>query len=165
MITSLGLLWMLGCPRAGGPAVALDAIEAPAQFALRTPGRDIAGGAFVRTTADGEIWLVATTPIGTELFRVHVNGAEQEVRAAVPEMEPVLNRIPFSRDLALVYRWRCAAPPCKTALGRLTQDGDAMRWRGHGGGARVRVGAGEVVLVDDRRSYELRVIGSLPDAR
>lgn len=148
----------LGCAMRA-PVEVRSTVEAVDQFALTAHGHTFAGLAVVQVD-DPDASLSALTPAGIALFDVRLTALDDaQVRSPDPGMTAVLERIPFGRDLALLYRWRCPVSTCVTPYGRLRVDGDQTTWTGRQGRATVQWSETGAELTDPRRGYSLRVVG------
>jgi hypothetical protein len=157
------LLALTGCAH-HPPATLAAPGEFVEQFALRAsiPGAGeqvFAGLAAIRISPENAS-LEALSVAGPALFSVEASAESLQVSAPDPRMEAVLARIPFWRDLALLYLWQCEAGICELEGGRLiATDGD-ITYKGRGGGASL-TRDGNVARIDDpRRGYSLTVVGS-----
>lgn len=137
-------------------------VETVQQFKLESPFGTMAGMAVV--VLEESFALQGLSPAGTALFTV----TDEGVTAPDEGWAAALERIPFERDMRLVYQWACT-----DASGRCTHDdatirqtlevGDDATWierryRGPSGPATVRLRDGMAVLEDPRRRYTLTVI-------
>lgn len=143
------IVWLMAC--AHTPAEILPAVRRTDPFVIEASAR-IAGLAIV-VVEDDDWALQALTPTGLSLFTARAN---EEV-IAPDEMKPILARLPFERDLWLLYRLRCA-DRCRTPKGHLRVKDGVGRWRGAGGPARVTTDGNAFVLRDPRRGYTLKVV-------
>ena len=152
----MSLMQLLSCVKA--PLQPSERVEALHQFKLESPLGTMAGLAVV-VVDEEEFVLQALTPAGVALFTVE----EGRVSAPDENWEAVLARIPFERDMRLVYGWPCEAPRCELPQGRLSQErtdaGLVRRYRGPGGPATVTLTEGKAVLVDPRRRTTLTMLG------
>lgn len=147
---------LLGCA-ARMPVVVGPPVQSTGQFLLQAFGRDLAGTAVVSVDDDG--WaLLGLGPTGTAIFTVRSVAGEIEVTSPDDRMTQVLGRIPLERDLWLLYRWQCESR-CRADGGIVNTEGDRVSWRGHGGPATVVRTEGRSVLSDQRRGYQLTVLG------
>ncbi len=152
----MSLMLLLACVKS--PLSSSERVEALHQFKLESPLGTLAGMAVVVVSED-EFVLQALTPAGMALFTVEGDS----VRAPDPAWAAVLERIPFERDMRLVYGWPCAEPRCELPQGRLAQErtdeGLVRRYRGPGGPATATITEGKAVLVDPRRRTTLTMLG------
>ncbi len=152
----MSLILLLACAKA--PLDAADRVETLHQFKLESPFGTMAGLAAV-VISDDEFVLQALTPAGVALFTVQ----GEAVSAPDEAWAAVLERIPFERDMRLVYGWPCSAQRCELPQGRLwqerTDEGLVRRYRGPGGPATVTLTQGKAVLVDPRRRTTLTMLG------
>lgn len=146
------LLLLAGClPHA---AVTPD-IEAMHAFAMEARGRTVAGMAAV-SVGDGPWHLEALLPSGTSLFSVTVDDGVT-IDAPDEDLARWLGRVPFDRDLAALYRYRCEVERCRAGRWKLVRDGEGWKVRGPGGPARLATDGPLRVLTDARRGYTLKV--------
>ena len=152
----VGLLFVgLGSACGLPPASVLPPVESLHGFAMEARGHTFAGLAAV--SVGPRPWqLDVLMPTGNSLFSVQV-GDEVQVQAGMPELEEVLARIPFERDLALLYRYRCEGSRCRAGRWRLVAQGEGWSLRGPGGRATLVRQGQLLVLHDPRRGYTMRV--------
>lgn len=149
-------------PRVWIPAPA-ERSEYVDQFAIIRGEHAFAGTAVVVIDTQ-EVVLQALTSAGTALFEVRTGADHHTVRAPDPGMTELLERLPFFRDLMLVYAWRCPSGRCSAQGGRIWEELQAdgsvtRRWRGERGTAIVRLQPGRAELRDPSRGYTLVVVG------
>ncbi|MFH1469548.1 MAG: hypothetical protein ABIO70_34505 [Pseudomonadota bacterium] len=137
--------------------------EVVCQFAIAAHGQRFAGLMAAALTPEG-VQVSALTPAGTELFRVSDLGGDTEVSAPDPTWEPWLARLPFRRDLSLVFAWSCPAGRCAAGGGVLTEralpEGGVERsWRGPDGPVVAEIVPGRAVLTDERRGTTVTLAG------
>ncbi len=157
----IATLWLgcVGWPVAPPP----PSVEVYHQFAIEARGRAFAGMAVVRI--DGPAYsLVAITPGGVELFSVSGDGDQDSVSAPQEDLEAILGRLPFDRDLHLLYSWSCGPTArCRVGGGWIEEgpspEGWLRSWTGPGGPALVTIEDGRATLEDPRRGYRLKVVG------
>lgn len=154
-----------GCSHhAGPPATLADPGEVVEQFALRAtmPGAGeqvFAGLAAIRIDHD-HAQLEALSIAGPALFSVVATPTSLEITSPDPRMTAVLQRIPFWRDLAMLYIWECERDACSVEGGRLIPDENGTTYKGRGGRATLSR-EGNITHIDDhRRGYSLTVVGS-----
>ncbi len=154
---------LLGCAPKLVIAPPAQRLEVVHQFAIHTRGRSFAGlGVAV---FEGErVDFVALSPAGTEIFSVSHQAGEAQITAPDPAWIPWLERLPFHRDLALVFAWSCPEGRCAVAGGRLRErrlaDGSLRRtWRGPEGPVRAEIHEGQAIVLDPRRGYQVTVAG------
>lgn len=149
-------LLLMGCLHR--PLAEVRPVEEVAGFKIEVLGTTIAGtGVFVEE--GDQLVFQALTPAGTALFSVRDGvDSEPEVQAPKEEMAEMLARIPWYRDLSLLFRWDCPQGRCTVETGRIIQTPDARRYRGEGGPATVTLTAETVELWDPRRRYRLTVL-------
>ncbi len=160
---SLLLLTLLACAPKHTLEVADTRQERVCQFAISAHGRSFAG-VMAAVLEDGGVEVAALTPAGTELFRVSQQGQDVEVSAPDASWEPWLERLPFQRDLPLVFLWHCPVERCAVEGGVLSQralpgGGLERRWRGPGGPVTATITPGRAVIVDPRRGYTVTLAG------
>jgi hypothetical protein len=157
------LLALLACahpPPAAAPAARQEVVCA---FAIDARGRTLAGLMAAVLTPDG-VEVSALTPTGLELFRVSSHGGVAQVAAPDPAWEPWLARLPFERDLPLVFAWSCPAGRCAAGGGVLREralPGGGVRraWRGPEGPVVAEIVPGQAVLRDPRRGFTVTLAG------
>jgi hypothetical protein len=128
---------------------------AQVQVGVRSFGRELGGLGIVNLGA--EAWsLSMLLPTGTELFTA--SGPPTAVVAAVPDWAPWISRMPFERDLRLVFTE--VDGRCRTTGGKIrsrpTDTGWLRHWCGDGGAAKA-VREGGVVTVYGR-GYQLVLV-------
>ena len=154
----IGTLFLLAACGAV-PAINRPPLETVDQFAIHARGSTMAGLAAVVVEND-TITLQALSPAGLQIFTVQASSTDVAVSAANEDMKKVLERMPFYRDLSLLYRWRCEAKRCKTDLGSIRQKGATeWVWHGKGGRALLTLENGNTQLHDPLRGYTLKVVG------
>lgn len=160
------LILALACAKA--PIELGPPIETMQQFKLESPFGTLGGMAVV--VLDDDFVLQALSPAGTAIFTV----TDEGVSAPDEGWAAALERIPFERDMLLVYRWSCPTGRCSTETGgkvtQTTETDDEATWversyRGPSGPATVRIRDGKAVLEDGRRRYTLTVISEEIRAR
>ena len=139
--------------------------ERVCQFAIQAHGHSFAG-LMAAVLEDGGVEVSAMTPAGTELFRVARLGEQVDVRAPDPSWVPWLERLPFDRDLALVFLWGCPVERCAVEGGVVTQrplDGGGIvrTWRGPAGAVSAVIQPGKAVISDTRRGYVVTLAGEV----
>ncbi len=157
------LLVLLACAPKHALEVSPVREERVCQFAIQARGQTFAG-MMAAVLEGGGVEVAALTPAGTELFRVSRAGERVEVRAPEPAWEPWLARLPFDRDLHLVFLWDCPQERCAVAEGVLMQraldDGGVQRtWKGPGGPVSAMIHPGKAVITDARRGYTVTLAG------
>jgi len=150
----IALLLLAGCTWA--PAHLLGDAEHEDQFALAAHGHVLAGTALV-ATHDGVATLHALAPTGTDLFQVTVDAGGAAITSPDDDLAARLRKIPFDRDLSVLYRLRCDAPRCKAERWRLVRRPDGWRVRGPGGPATLVRDGDRWRLTDPVRGYTLTV--------
>lgn len=160
---SLLLLALLACAPKQVLEISAERRELVCQFAIRAYGRSFAG-LMAAALEGGGVEVSALTPAGTEIFHVSRHGEQVSVRAPDPAWEPWLARLPFDRDLALVFAWHCPSERCQVAGGVLRQrsldDGALERsWRGPGGPVSAVIRPGKASITDPRRGYQVILAG------
>ena len=144
------------------PLVAPTRQEHVDQFAL-TRGEHTFAGMAVVVLEGPKVTLQALTPAGSALFTIEATAEEIQVRAPDPQMAALLERLPFHRDLMLVYAWSCPPGRCAADGGTIREqpedNGLLRRWRGPGGPATLHLQPGKAVLTDPLRRYTLTVVG------
>lgn len=156
------LLLLLACATRA-PAELGPPVQDAGGFLIRAGETSMAGMAVV-AIEDDSFTLQALTPTGLSLFSIRGDADGTEVSAPSDAMEQVLRRIPFERDLWLLYRLDCETR-CRARGGTLTATEDGLRWRGPGGPAVVVHEADRSVLKDRRRRYELVILEEARDGR
>lgn len=153
-------LILLACVKA--PIDLGPPVETVQQFKLESAFGTMAGIAVVNL--DEDFTLQALSPAGFALFTVDDDG----VTAPDEGWAATLERIPFSRDMHLVYRWSCPRR-CEVDGGTVkqtsTDDAVERSYRGEGGPASVQISDGRAVLEDSRRRYTLTVLSEAIVAR
>ena len=140
------------------PPAAVLPVEQVAGFKIEVLGTTIAGTGVFAEEGEGLVFQ-ALTPAGTALFTVRDEGGQEpEVTAPSEEMEEMLARIPWHRDLSLLFRWDCPQGRCTVETGRVVQTSDTRRYRGEGGPATVTLTEERLELWDPRRRYRLTVL-------
>jgi len=136
------------------------------QFALRASvpgaGEQVFAGLAAINIGPNRATLEALSIAGPSLFTVHATADHLQVTAPDPRMAAVLQRIPFWRDLSLLYRWSCPSTKCGVDGGTVENIGDVVRYRGSGGPASLRREEKVATLDDLRRGYSLTVVGDAP---
>lgn len=160
---ALALLVLLGCAPKHTLEIMDTRQERVCQFAITAHGHSFAG-LMAAVLEDGGVEVAALTPTGTELFRVSRHGEQVVVRAPDPGWVPWLERLPFERDLPLVFLWSCPAERCWVEGGVVrqesTDDGGLVRsWRGPGGPVSATIHPGRAVISDTRRGYVVTLAG------
>ena len=157
------LLALLGCVHAPPVAPLEGRREVVCQFAIAAHGQRFAGLMAAALTPEG-VEVSALTPAGTELFHVASRGGVTEVAAPDPAWEPWLERLPFRRDLSLVFAWSCPTGRCAAGGGVLTEralpgGGIERVWRGPDGPVVGEIVPGRAVLTDARRGTTVTLAG------
>ncbi|MCO4747472.1 MAG: DUF3261 domain-containing protein [Proteobacteria bacterium] len=150
------ILWtLIACSwHAAAPEPPVERIDA---FAIAARGQTMMGQALVVSDAN-QTSLHALTPAGTSLFSVEVVDGEATVKSPDAELSGWLERLPFARDLSVLYRYDCL-DRCRADQWKLVRKEDGLRVTGPGGPAWLTVdGAGRSVLKDSRRGYTLTVV-------
>lgn len=151
------MIWLLAAC-SWHTAAPLPAVERLDAFAIEARGSVMAGQALVVTDSEGAS-LHALTPAGTTLFTVEVHGSDTTVSSASPDLGVWLERLPFARDLAVLYRYECA-DRCKAGPWKLVVGAEGTKVRGPGGPALLAREEGRFVLHDSLRGYTLTVAKS-----
>lgn len=143
---------------AAPPACATLSGEHIVSLGIAAHGHRFGGLAIIEF--EGEDWsLTALSPAGPALFTVQRRGGVSEVWSAFPEWTPWLARLPFDRDLRLLYSGD--PPACAWGEAKIVPCGHSRVWRGAPGPARVRTNkAGGRELRDPWRGYTLTVLES-----
>ncbi|MCB9764723.1 MAG: hypothetical protein H6739_33415 [Alphaproteobacteria bacterium] len=155
----IALALLLSCAPHAPPKPPLEAVT---QLALTRSGHSLAGLAAISVTPDlAQLQVISAG--GVELFSVQATPEDVTAQAPDPELAGLIERVPFYRDLSLVFTWRCPEARCQVGGGRLRVERDAGRtllhWRGPGGPATVALERGRATLSDPRRGYVLTVLG------
>ncbi len=146
---------LLACAR--GTLAPTPVVEGPAQLKLESARGTVAGLAVVVVTPERFV-LQALTPAGVELF----SASDEGVTAPDPSWVATLERLPFERDLRLIFAWECPEGACAVpAGGRVWQAEGLRHYRGPGGPARVELSPRKAVLRDPRRGYTLTIVGDV----
>ncbi len=153
------LLVLAGCA-ARSPVSYVPPHQAVHQFVIEAGEHQVVGTAIVDVTETG-VTLQAISPAGLLLFQVEATAGSAELSgpAMATEMGPWLRRMPFARDLFLLYRWRCPQGRCRTPTGTLRRYREGLRWRGHGGATTFACVPDRCELTDNLRGYRLLVVG------
>ena len=162
-MTTLALLALLGCAPKHSLELAPARQERVVQFAIQAQGHSFAGLIAAVFEGDG-VEVAALTPAGTELFRVARHGDQVEVHSPDEDWTPWLERLPFDRDLPLVFLWDCPQGRCVVHDGvlrqRSTEAGGLVRtWRGSAGPVSATIVEGRAVISDPRRGYTVTLVG------
>lgn len=149
------------------PALLPDHLEAVARFSIQRGELSLLGTAIV--VVEGEhTRMAALSPMGTTIFSVDAVPGRAQVQAPDPRWARQLGRIPFNRDLLLVYGWSCSQARCRAGAGTITEeDREGVTWRrfrGPHGPARARISAANAVVTDPLRRYTLTLLWSGDEA-
>jgi len=140
------------------PPAVVHSVEHVAGFKIEILGSTLAGTGVFAEEGDAVVFQ-ALTPAGTALFSVRDSGtAQPQVVAPDEDLAAMLERLPWYRDLSLLFRWSCPEGRCTTETGRIRESEDSRRYRGDGGPATVRILDDGLELTDPRRRYTLTVL-------
>jgi hypothetical protein len=159
---TVALLALIGCAKL--PIVEpLGSIEVQHQFVFEVHDQSFMGIALVNIQQP-DASLIALSPAGHSLFTITASPTTMEATAVSPGLEDVLRRLPFHRDLQLLYMYSCLGQPrCRVGGGRLREvrhNGSLVRqWRGPGGRADVEFTPQRASLHSRRGDYTLKVAG------
>jgi hypothetical protein len=141
--------------RAPASAGSMQGVHA---YKIEAFGQTLAGLGVFASDGD-ELVFQSLTPAGTVLFQVRDTADGDPVVTAPDEtMAAMLGRIPWYRDLSLLFRWECDDTVCSTETGRVRPIEDGLTYRGGGGRASVTDVDDVMELVDPKRRYTLTVV-------